>query len=190
MKAQPSIKQYPVAIFKLAAVFFVLLPLLVTSVIFYIGQSNNRTYVEIWTLFIELELTMHLYNLGCIAIAVVLWNLRLIITPQKIYYSVWNIPITLGIQKHEIYDCRINHQFDAPLTWMLRQVKTFDSTSDLDAFDRKMGTIEFVFIHQQPINWLRHKFSLMYLLSFSKQHRHAIVQMLQDHWKLKFYRDS
>ena len=34
MKAQPSIKQYPVAIFKLAAVFFVLLPLLVTSVIF------------------------------------------------------------------------------------------------------------------------------------------------------------
>ena len=28
---------------------------------------------------------MHLYNLGCIAIAVVLWNLRLIITPQKIY---------------------------------------------------------------------------------------------------------
>ena len=74
MKAQPSIKQYPVAIFKLAAVFFVLLPLLVTSVIFYIGRSNNRTYVEIWTLFIELELTMHLYNLGCIAIAVVLWK--------------------------------------------------------------------------------------------------------------------
>ena len=73
---------------------------------------------------------------------------------------------------------------------MLRQVKTFDSTSDLDAFDRKMGTIEFVFIHQQPINWLKHKFSLIYLLSFSKQHRHAIVQMLQDHWKLKFHRDS
>ena len=82
----------------------------------------------------------------------VLWNLRLIITPQKIYYSVWNIPFTFSIQKHEIYDCRINHQFDAPPTWMLRYVKTFDSTSDLDAFDRKMGTIEFVFIHQQPIN--------------------------------------
>ena len=87
MKAQPSIKQYPVAIFKLAAVFFVLLPLLVTSVIFYIGRSNNRTYAEIWTLVIELDLTMHLY-LGCIAIAMVLWNLRLIITPQKIYYRV------------------------------------------------------------------------------------------------------
>ena len=61
MKPQPSIKQYLVAIFKLAAVFFVLLPLLVTSVIFYIGRSNNRTYAEIWTLVIELDLTMHLY---------------------------------------------------------------------------------------------------------------------------------
>ena len=152
MKAQPSIKQYPVAIFKLAAVFFVLLPLLVTSVIFYIGRSNNRTYAEIWTLVIELDLTMHLYIQAVLPSQWSYGNLRLIITPQKIYYRVWNIPITLGIQKHEIYDCRINHQFDTPLTWMLRQVKTFDSTSDLDAFDRKMGTIEFVFIHQQPIN--------------------------------------
>ena len=72
---------------------------------------------------------------------------------------------------------------------MVRKVKRFDSNIDLDAFDKRMGTIEFVFIHKQPLNWLRHKFSLMYLLSFSKKQRHAIVQTLEDDWNLKPHKD-
>jgi len=190
MKQQSRIKQYPIYLLQYAGVLFTLFPLSVISIIFYIGRTNNRSYTEIWQIFIDFNPTMHLYNIGCIVIGVTLWNLRLTITPQKIYYTVWDLPMTLGIQKHEIHYCQMNHQFDAPLTWMVRKLKTFNSNTDLDAFDKRMGTVEFVFIHQQPINWLRHKFSLMYLLSFSKKQRRSIVQTLEDDGNLKSHKNS
>ena len=118
-------------------------------------------------------------------ISLALWNTQLNITDSKIYYSVLGIPTTLVVKQNEIAYSIINSNFDSPYTFIARIFKNLDHPEAKQKFDQRHGTVEFIFLKANLVNWFRHRFSLIQLSAFSQKQTALIIKALEQHWRLE-----
>ena len=160
-------------------------PLSIGLILWNIGEENGKSFSYILNTLWAEGSNSFIYSLSCFLISFTLWNIRLTITQSKIYYSMFGIPTMWRINKYDVSHCQINPKFDSPYTWFYRKFKHFKIPESEQLFNCRYGTIEFVFKQTNIINWFRHKFSLIYLTSFSSNQSKQIIHVLEKYWDLK-----
>ena len=190
MNPQEHKLSIPIFTFQYLSILILMYPIGILAILWHTGTNTHHSQFSILSLFAHSDSTFLLHFLSFFGMSFLIWNMRLNISESKIYYSVFNIPISWAIARNEISHSQFTRKYDPPYTYIKRKLKHLKTPESEQQFNIRYGTVELIFIQKSLLNSIRHKFSIIHLSSFSNKQAIQLREALQQYWDLKLNHET